>query len=88
MTPSEKAAHLAGCFYQLFKVDLENSISVREANACAIIVCDKIIKQLEELCKPEYTSFWHGEKAGETVDGYELKDFWEQVKQILSKESS
>lgn len=62
---------------------IEDMIHTR-AKFAALLCGEEIVKQLDELCKPEYTSFWHGDKAGETVDGYALKEFWEQVNEAIN----
>jgi len=50
------------------------------AKEAAILHCQCIIDELENLCKPEYTSFFHGEMGnGTTMDGYELKEFYENI---------
>lgn len=54
------------------------------AKKCALISVEQIIVQLDEIRKPEYTDFWHGENAGETVDGYFIKEYWEEVKQEIN----
>lgn len=51
-------------------------------------VCLEIIEILKMLRKPEYTTFIiryaNGiDDVGESMDGYELTDFYQQVKQIL-----
>lgn len=56
----------------------------KTATKCAIIAVEEIISQLENLHKPEYTSFFHGGMgSGQTLDGYELKDFWNEVLNYL-----
>lgn len=66
------------------------------AKRCAIICCDKIIKELEKLHKPEYATFilryikykkgtTEMEHKEETCDGYELIRCWQKVKEIINK---
>jgi len=58
----------------------------KDAKKCAIIHVNGIISVLENLCKPEYTSFFHGEMgSGTTMDGYELKDFFNDVLNEINK---
>lgn len=84
MDAKEKAQALYDMFYNHGHL-IETSYAKDHCKKCATIVAIEMIKQLEELCKPEYTSFWHGKLAGETVDGYELKDYWETVKLEIEK---
>lgn len=52
----------------------------------AIKAVGEIIDQIKNLCKPKYTSFFHGEMgSGTTLDGYELKDYWNQILQYLKE---
>ena len=46
MTPKEKAKELVEKYYHLFSVELENTIDLREAEQCALIAVDEIIKQV------------------------------------------
>lgn len=85
MTPEEKAKEL----YNKFKEALAITDMQAGANPyvimCCIISATQMTKQLQEMCKPEYTSFWHGKVAGETIDGYEMQQYWEDVKQAIEK---
>lgn len=85
MTPKEKAKELLRAFSfieydQKEGVKIHNPTLKEAKKQCALICVEEVIKQLDEMCKPEYYSFWHGEKVGETVDGYAIKEYWEQVK--------
>lgn len=52
----------------------------KNAKLCALIAIGAIIIQLEEMLEPENTFFWHGDKAGQTTDGYGLLDFYKSIK--------
>lgn len=84
MTPQEKAKELVGKYRNLTKIKIAPGVGVMTktdlAKEYATIAVDEMITQLDEMCKPEYVSFWHGEKAGETQDGYFIKEYWEEVK--------
>lgn len=70
--------------YQLLK-EYFPSTHRQVATSCAIIAVGEIIDQIKNLCKPEYTSFFHGEMgSGTTLDGYELKDYWNEVLTYLN----
>lgn len=60
--------------------DYDEHIVRDNAKKCALIAIDAIISQLEEMLEPENTFFWHGDKAGQTTDGYGLLDFYKSVK--------
>lgn len=81
MEPKEKAKELIDLFFTAKR--LYDDISWEQAKDCAILCVDEIINQLKEMCKPEYTSFWHGDFAGETTDGYELIRYYEEVKKEI-----
>lgn len=53
-------------------------MSESAAKQCAFICINELMKQLEDLHKPEYTSFRISED--EILDGYELIDYWQRVK--------
>ena len=46
MTLKNKAENLVEKYYHLFSVELENTIDLREAEQCALIAVDEIIKQV------------------------------------------
>ena len=52
----------------------------------AIMVAEEVIKQLSEIIDPEYMSFWHGEEAGQTLEGNELQDWWNEVRGELQND--
>jgi hypothetical protein len=72
MKPKEKAKELVEKYYHLFSVELENSIDYREANQCALIAVDEIIKQEAERCL-----------AYKETDKF--VDYWQEVKQEIEK---
>ncbi len=45
MTPKEKAKELVEKYYELFSVELENTICIYEAKHCALIAVDELIKE-------------------------------------------
>ncbi len=58
------------------------------AKQSALICVDEMLDQLRKLRKPEYTTFIEWEQLKEkevadTMDGYELIAWWEEVKQEL-----
>jgi hypothetical protein len=59
--------------------------SINQAKQCALIACDNTIAQLSELIDPENVSFWHGNKAGETIGGIELQEYWQSVRAEIEK---
>lgn len=87
MNTPEKAAdeliekyrqHTSGCDY--FYCYEDSAGEIKKAIQCAIIDVTGKIELLEQLHKPEYTTFiTQREPEVETMDGYELKDFWNAV---------
>lgn len=85
MTEKEKAIELCDKYSNLLGL-----ISItNECKQCALIAVDEIIKELEQLAKPEYTIFItryaiyiNGglSEEAETMDGYEKVHYWQQVK--------
>lgn len=59
--------------------------AIQRAKQCALIACDNTIAQLSELIDPENVSFWHGNKAGETIGGIELQEYWQSVRAEIEK---
>lgn len=59
--------------------------SINKAKQCALIACDNTIAQISELIDPENVSFWHGNKAGETIGGIELQEYWQSVRAEIEK---
>ncbi len=78
MNPKEKAKKLLWMFLPILDGWTDDSKTLL-AKKCAKKLTEEMIRQLNELRKPEYTLFWHGELAGQTCDGYELKDYWAEV---------
>lgn len=83
MTPEEKAKELVKKFQSKCSGNSQTILNKTLAKQCASIAVDEIISQLDEMRKPEYTDFWHGDKAGETVDGYFIKEYWHEVKKEI-----
>ncbi len=54
MTPKEKAKDLVDRYYNLFSVELENTICYREAKKCALIAVDEILKVLHTNIENRY----------------------------------
>jgi hypothetical protein len=70
MSPEEQAAELVNKYYNLFSIDLENSISIYEAAQCALeavyVILNADIPMLEE-------------------DADAFYDYWTQVYNELEK---
>lgn len=45
MSPEEQAAELVDKYYNLFSIDLENSISIYEAAQCALVTVNELMKE-------------------------------------------
>jgi hypothetical protein len=65
-----------------------NSLDHEVAKQCALIHVNGIIDELDKLHKPEYVTlitkypdanYPEDGNGAETMDGYERKDFWEDV---------
>lgn len=89
MTTEEKSIELLNKFSSLSQwVGGEGNISLgaKMGKQCAIICVEQIIAELNELRKPEYTTFIieyadpdvPGD-PGKTMDGYEKLDYWKAV---------
>ena len=70
-TPKEKAEQLVNKYFNLFAVDLENTISKYEAIECAKIAVEEIIKLLPNInnippkyreSEDRYFQYWYGVK--------------------------
>lgn len=93
MTPKIKAEELIEKFKEYahgissFNGKYNESVEINSAKQCAIICADEIIHELEQLRKPEYTSFviqnTNSSEENSVIDGYEKKDFWNEVKSEL-----
>lgn len=83
MSPKQKAQILIGCFIEgLHKNGNPNNIH-EHAKECAFRTVHEIIKELEQLRKPEYTTFVLNYETQETSDGYEKIDYWKSVLEEL-----
>jgi hypothetical protein len=72
MTPKEKAKELVEKYYELFSVELENTICIYEAKQCALIAVEEIEKAID--------FDWIEIQNLESEHRY-----WEQVKEELKK---
>jgi hypothetical protein len=72
MIPKEKSIELVNRYYQLFSVDLENTIDTREAKECAIMCVYEILK-----ANPHSNPF--------NTDIYSTMGYWHRVIQEIEK---
>ena len=70
MTPKEEAAELVNKYYNLFSIDLENSISIRESAECALEAVDVILNADIPILEEDADIFY---------------DYWSQVYNELEK---
>ena len=70
-TPKDKAEQLVNKYFNLFVVDLENTISRYEAIECAKIVVEKMINECDN----------------EVLESNDVNriNFWQEVKKELNK---
>jgi hypothetical protein len=54
MKPKEKAKELVDNYYDLFSIQLENTINYREAKECALIAADECL----HTCVESMIYFW------------------------------
>lgn len=54
MNPKDKASMLMEKYYNLFSINLENTISIYEAAFCAVIAVDELINDTLEFEKLKY----------------------------------
>lgn len=73
MEAKEKAKELVEKFYHLFKITLENSISKREAQQCALIAVEELINE------SSYDNIHIGRR------GLDDNTYWRQVKSEIEK---
>lgn len=59
------------------------TVSKPMVRAIGIMMIDEILKELDGLHKPEYTTF--RTYTGKQMDGYELIDFYKSVKKQITK---
>ena len=71
MSPEEQAAELVDKYYNLFSIDLENSISIYEAAECALEAVDVILNADIPITDSE--------------DADAFYDYWTQVYNELEK---
>ena len=87
MTPKEKAKEL------LDKYFWEAVPTKKQAKQCSLIAVDETLKQFDGLHKPEYCAFdCIGERKftfkseyPEHMTGYDMVEYWQQVKQEIEK---
>jgi hypothetical protein len=70
MKPREKAKELVRKYYNLFSVELENTICIYETKQCALIAVDEII-----------SSNPHSNPLNTDVES--TMEYWQQVKQEI-----
>lgn len=69
LNPKEKAKELVDRYYNLFSVDLENTISIYEAKECALTAIDYIIGSIPtqpsstEMERMDAIVFWINVKS-------------------------
>jgi hypothetical protein len=71
MSPEEQAAELVDKYYNLFSIDLENSISIYEAAQCALEAVDVILNADIPITDSEDADVFY--------------DYWNQVYNELEK---
>lgn len=82
----EQAIEIVNSYHNILAKRIPDMLIVKyEAKQCALIACDNTIAQLSELIDPENVSFWHGNKAGETIGGIELQEYWQSVRAEIEK---
>jgi len=64
MSPEQEAAELVNKYYNLFSIDLENSISIYEAAQCALEAVDVILNADIPMLEEDADAFY---------------DYWTQV---------
>lgn len=95
MKPEQKAKELVG-IYLMSRVTIRTTldsiptringvIDFEDAKKLALIAVEEIIKEFEQLRKPEYTIFIISYEGQITMDGYEKLSYWQQVKTEIEK---
>lgn len=90
MTPQAKALELKQKYLNLQIHGLSTIHATERATRCALVCVEEIIAELEQLRKPEYTTFVtryasSEDDKGDVMDGYEKIDYWTEVKTELEK---
>jgi hypothetical protein len=99
MTPKEKATELVtkiAPFIDPYDVDqrINHDLLQSRAKQCAVFAVDEILKIFDGLHKPEYSGFDIYEPKQYTInepvnndciDGYELQEYFREVKSELEK---
>jgi hypothetical protein len=84
MTPKERAESLFITFRSQLKGDWSDNIDIILSKECALIAVDEIITILELInYHPEYVSFSQKNEDDECMNGYEMVDYYEQVKEEI-----
>ena len=85
----DKAKELVEKFLPIARLKVEtggDSVGREQfAKLCAAVCVDQIIIELWQLRKPEYTTFIISCENEITMDGYSKIEFWESVKEEISK---
>jgi hypothetical protein len=81
MTPQKQKA--IGLVINIKELNLSTWINNEDAKKIALIAVDEIINQLENLHKPEYTTFINYVGKNEIINGYELIEYYKEVKQEI-----
>jgi hypothetical protein len=76
-TQKQKAIELINKYLQVYDGRVD------KAKKCTLIAVDEIISQLENLHKPEYTTFINYVGKNEIINGYELIEYYKEVKQEI-----
>lgn len=84
MTPKEKAEELVYKF-MIEIATIYSDGTHPESKQCALICVEEIINQLDDIRKPEYTTFMDYSGLPIHTDGYDRIDYWQQVKQCLNE---
>ncbi len=83
-----EAKELVNSFYQplgFLHCQVSNDMMWQYAKARAIECVDAILDELNQLRKPEYTTFITSYEKGEDMDGYQKIAFYENLKLQISK---
>jgi len=97
MTPKEKAKELFYKFNTITSNEFKSDTvtSAKAAKQCVIMSVDEIIKNFDGMHKPEYAAFdvlgeqkytlTHEQEYPTHKNGYEMQDYWNEVKTELKK---
>lgn len=82
MTAKEKAAELVAKFGNMLASE-HNFRAIAASKKCAIITVDEIIMQIDNMNDPEYVYFFPLKDSEEGLDGYEMIEFYKEVKKEI-----